>query len=54
MLGAEELAVVIDGRGHLFARPGPRDVFADPREGCCPPCGRERAAMSRRQGCRSS
>jgi hypothetical protein len=30
---AEELAVLLGGLGHLFARPEPREVFADLVEG---------------------
>jgi hypothetical protein len=30
---AEELAVLLAGLGHLFARPEPREVFADLVEG---------------------
>jgi hypothetical protein len=30
---AEELAILLDGLGHLFARPEPREVFADVVQG---------------------
>ncbi|MHA6757179.1 hypothetical protein [Streptacidiphilus sp. PAMC 29251] len=30
---AEELAILLDGFGHLFARPEPREVFADVVQG---------------------
>ncbi|MFI6444162.1 transposase [Kitasatospora sp. NPDC050543] len=48
---AEELAALTRGLGHLFARPGPREVFAELAEGLLSDLGRKNAwTMSTRAG----